>query len=138
MYCLYLITDGEHTKAGITNDPKRRLGMLQTGNPKPLSILLTCPMRNEEDARRLEKAVHDKYSAYRMMGEWFNLTGDKMIDYALDVAVEITLQQQLTLIKNIDEEAILNDYLDKYDGHSWLCDATRESLIKAAKKEFKC
>ena len=72
MYCLYLITDGEHTKAGITNDTKHRLGMLQTGNPKPLSILLTCPMRNAEDARRLEKAVHDKYSAHRMMGEWFN------------------------------------------------------------------
>jgi hypothetical protein len=54
-------------KIGYTNDPVRRLQMLQTGSPTKLELLAV----EEGDAAR-EAALHSQFSMLRRHGEWFD------------------------------------------------------------------
>lgn len=50
-----------------TGRPEQRLAALQTGQPSTLSLLWHC----EGDH---ETALHRKFAAHRVRGEWFDLT----------------------------------------------------------------
>lgn len=69
---LYLIrgNNGKY-KIGIAKNPKKRLKQLQTGNPELLTIIETYQTNN---ASKIEKALHNRYSHLRKEGEWFELS----------------------------------------------------------------
>lgn len=54
-------------KIGIAKDPMRRLRELQTGQPMELRLLWSVAGNYEND-------LHVHFAAYRMRGEWFDLT----------------------------------------------------------------
>jgi len=64
-------------KAGITNNPRRRLRELQTGSPKKLKIWL-C-VRIPGGAQEVERKVHTALKPLRMEGEWFDLTVEEAV-----------------------------------------------------------
>lgn len=67
---LYVIGEGFPcgiVKIGRALNPKKRLGSIQTGYPRRLSIL-----HAEEGAGELEEQVHDHFRAERLHGEWFD------------------------------------------------------------------
>jgi len=53
-------------KIGYTNDPSRRLTMLRTSSPDPLTLLGTVAGTTED-----EKALHDLLGRWRVAREWF-------------------------------------------------------------------
>lgn len=65
----YLIAaEGTHlVKIGIAKDPMRRLKELQTGQPMDLQLLWSI-------AGDYERDLHVHFCAYRVRGEWFDLT----------------------------------------------------------------
>jgi hypothetical protein len=65
----YLVAaDGTHlVKIGIAKDPMRRLKELQTGQPMELHLLWSVAGNYESD-------LHVHFGAYRVRGEWFDLT----------------------------------------------------------------
>lgn len=72
-YFVYFISDGQFVKIGISNDVDKRLGDLQVGNPKPLTVLFSVPVRNKKDALELEYRLHNVYHQFARCGEWFDI-----------------------------------------------------------------
>jgi hypothetical protein len=72
---VYLISDGEFVKIGIASSVVNRLKNLQTGNGRPLTILLSVKVIKP---RSLEALLHGNFSCKRMTGEWFNLSKDEL------------------------------------------------------------
>ena len=70
---IYFIRCGNHVKIGIANNIKRRLCILQIGNPVDL-ILLGAVGTNQPDDD--EYALHVALHKYRTRGEWFALPDD--------------------------------------------------------------
>lgn len=65
---VYFISDGRSVKIGYTSDdPRKRLGEIQTGNPNQLSIVHTVPGTRED-----EKSFHKLFEKHRQSGEWFD------------------------------------------------------------------
>jgi hypothetical protein len=55
-------------KIGYTSGaPLKRLASLQTGQPMTLSLLWSLPVD-------IENELHERFAAYRVRGEWFDLT----------------------------------------------------------------
>lgn len=83
-------TDTYRCKIGFTaKDPAKRLKNLQTGSPGELALVLTHPGTQDTEA-----ALHKKFEASCVRGEWFDLT-DELRAYmvaALWVMSEATLK----------------------------------------------
>src|SRR5260370_18634783 len=60
-------------KVGITDDIEARLSALATGSPVRLE-LLGFLSAHSNTARKIEKAVHKRLSAFHWNREWFTLT----------------------------------------------------------------
>lgn len=60
-------------KIGLSNNPKRRLKALQTGNPRKLTLRGTVKTSSRRDAFALERQLHSKYKDKSINGEWFLL-----------------------------------------------------------------
>lgn len=60
-------------KIGYTSDPNiyNRIRQLQTGNPRPLSIIEIHEFENQEMARQFEKLCHWRLRGHGLTGEWF-------------------------------------------------------------------
>lgn len=65
---IYVISDGEQFKVGVSNDPHKRLKNMQTGNRKELT-LEHIELKNEP--YKVENVVHRQLHKYRTNGEWF-------------------------------------------------------------------
>jgi hypothetical protein len=67
---VYFIQEGAADgpiKIGTTGgDPLERLAKLRTGNPRPLTLLVSIPGGAKE-----ERELHTKFAPLRMEGEWF-------------------------------------------------------------------
>ena len=65
---IYFIQEGENglIKIGYSHSPERRLAKLQTGNPKPLKIIMTL-----DGDLDFESVLHQKFDDFRADGEWF-------------------------------------------------------------------
>lgn len=86
---VYLITDGDFLKVGISKDPVTRLKGLQTANARKLSLVQTSKRMSREDAAQWEAQLHEKYKDSRVQGEWFSesiLRSIKNVDIFQDVA----------------------------------------------------
>lgn len=65
---VYFIQEGAHgpIKIGFSVDPRARLAALQTCNPRELRLIGLRPGSKED-----ERALHDRFAAQRVRGEWF-------------------------------------------------------------------
>lgn len=68
---VYLITDGDNFKIGMTKCLKDRLSTLQTSSAKDLEVLDTYKPTNIS-ATKLEDLLHNHYSGFKIRGEWFS------------------------------------------------------------------
>ena len=81
---LYLMRSGNGLhKIGISIDPVVRCKSLQTG-PVTVELLWAHPMEN---AKQVEKEMHQRFQAKRVNGEWFEL-GDEDVKYIKELADE--------------------------------------------------
>lgn len=64
-------------KIGCTRNLKRRLNEFKTGSPEALILESSC---RTKDMYESEKMLHEKYNAYRIRGEWFELTPYALAD----------------------------------------------------------
>lgn len=87
---VYLITDGELTKVGYSDNPQLRLKGLQVSNPKSLRLAHVFTCHDRDSAMRLEKLIHQKYSKLQRSGEWFFANPDMIVSdviWAIDISV---------------------------------------------------
>lgn len=68
-------------KIGITNDLKKRLKAIQTGNPDQLYIHHFEEIDTRTKVRLLERKIHLELNYKKLKGEWFNLTKEEAVDY---------------------------------------------------------
>lgn len=69
VYVIQCGADDGPLKIGVTEDLSERLRHLQLANPLPLRALVT--LAGEQP---LEKALHARFGALRMRGEWFEFS----------------------------------------------------------------
>lgn len=62
---------GLAVKIGITQNLDKRLRMLRTGTYEDLTVVWSGPGN-----LRIEQALHERFAAYRLQGEWFRLEGE--------------------------------------------------------------
>ncbi len=65
---VYLLSDGERVKIGISGDPSKRVRTLQTGHSHKLTLVAYFPT---EDAFKIERLLHKDLAEYLVCGEWF-------------------------------------------------------------------
>lgn len=73
---IYCISDGEYVKIGRSHNPYQRLGILQPGNPRRLTLIGVIRTR---DQVKKEKELHNKYRKQHVFGEWYEPT-DRMLE----------------------------------------------------------
>jgi hypothetical protein len=81
---IYVIGTQQRQKIGFSSDVGRRLSMLQTGNSEKLTIHHTIEVPDDQ-ARYVERTIHQQYNYLRVKGEWFNMTVEQAklaIDHA--------------------------------------------------------
>jgi len=73
MVYLYFIQQGFGAiKIGISAEPDSRLASMQTGNSKPLRLLLKVPFVERNAAYSMEQELHTALAEHHIRGEWFN------------------------------------------------------------------
>jgi predicted GIY-YIG superfamily endonuclease len=97
MKSVYLIrgNDGKY-KIGIAKHPIQRIKQLQTGNSEQLKLI---EIYQSENARKIESALHNRYSYVKNIGEWFDLSVTEEVNF-------------IQICKNIDDSI---NYLKKMD-----------------------
>lgn len=66
---VYMITDGEYIKIGISNNTLSRLTALQTSNARKLRVAIVIPNAGAKHEANLHLVYKDK----RAKGEWFKI-----------------------------------------------------------------
>jgi hypothetical protein len=73
---IYIIgTESGPFKIGVATNLRDRLGSIQTGSHCKLAIMHSVPVEYA-DAILVERYVHKKLHAFRLSGEWFNVSLD--------------------------------------------------------------
>lgn len=67
---IYVVGFGPYIKIGYSTDMRQRIEDLECRLPEPLVIHATFP-----GSRKIEAALHGKYAALRLRGEWFRNEG---------------------------------------------------------------
>lgn len=67
---VYIITDGEAVKIGMTKDLPSRASSVQTGNPREIVVLQVIQTRYMS---AVEDSLHYYYREHHIRGEWFDL-----------------------------------------------------------------
>lgn len=104
---LYVVTDGEHIKIGISQNVESRLSTLQVGNTRKLHLSLTVDCGNVENAARLERLLHIRYAEFRESGEWFRMSATVVISDMKFVADAIWF-----MLKSVESERMRLIFLD--------------------------
>lgn len=74
-------TDDGHIKVGVTFDVKKRLGSLQVGNHRPLTLVFDSQVLDVSvDPLAIEREMHANLARWRARGEWFRVTRDMLFD----------------------------------------------------------
>ncbi len=63
--------DSNAIKIGMAKNIERRLKSLQTSSPAKLELIRSMQVSSQEEARELEKSLHQKFEHIRITGEWF-------------------------------------------------------------------
>lgn len=83
-------------KIGVAKDAESRLTELQIGSPLPLHLIWKT-----RGGRSLERALHERFTPYRIHGEWFDF-GDE--NPAAVVASAAVLLGYVTYAERVDNE----------------------------------
>ncbi len=81
---VYLIANEEWTqfKIGIsTKELDKRINSLKTGNGSEISLVKSFDTKHH---RKVEKWMHNKHNSKRLVGEWFALNDDDIINFISD------------------------------------------------------
>jgi hypothetical protein len=75
---LYIMFSKHGVKIGISDEPEKRLGQVQTGHPAKVTLGKVIWFFSRDDATLVEKTVHDllKLQNAHSIGEWFNVKFD--------------------------------------------------------------
>ena len=68
---VYLITESDCIKIGISKNPERRMKDLQVSNANPLTLLSTTLYKTRGQANLAEKRLHKACKRFKVSGEWF-------------------------------------------------------------------
>jgi hypothetical protein len=68
---VYVLTDGEAFKIGMSSKPNVRLDKMQTDNSKPVKHVVIFAV-SQHVARDIERALHMHFAHENIRGEWFN------------------------------------------------------------------
>lgn len=68
---VYFAETAGRVKIGWSTKVATRIAQLQTGSPTPIRLLGTTP-----GGRGLERRLHERFAAWRVSGEWFDLTSE--------------------------------------------------------------
>lgn len=81
---VYLIANEEWTqfKIGIsTKELDKRINALKTGNGSEISLVKSFDTAHH---RKVEKWMHNKHNSKRLVGEWFALNDDDIVNFISD------------------------------------------------------
>ena len=89
LHYVYFIreTNSHYVKIGYTNDTQKRLGELQTGTPHTLELMYAIQVEDRETARSIEAALHERFAASIVRGEWYVMGQQDMQDIGLIVRI---------------------------------------------------
>jgi len=79
---IYFIIENEdlinqRIKIGFSKDPGTRIKALQTGNSRKLALMGWININND---RAYESKLHDKYSPYQVLNEWYEINAQVVLD----------------------------------------------------------
>jgi len=94
IYLIKSLNEGIY-KIGVSKRPNKRLKELQTGNPSPVEILY---LYETENAYKIEKSLHNRYSHFNTHGEWFELSIKEEMSF-IDNCKKI--EETFILLKNM-------------------------------------
>lgn len=67
---LYVLTDGDFYKIGVTSNIEQRVNSIKKLNPREITVL---KLKKLDNAYSYEKSMHKKFEKKLVYGEWFNL-----------------------------------------------------------------
>lgn len=73
---LLRIVNTDFFKVGISTNLHQRLDNIQSGMPMPVVLVEFC---EQENAREVERTIHQILDKYRVRGEWFHADGDTAV-----------------------------------------------------------
>ncbi len=82
-YVYLMGPDPDLVKIGFAADPRKRLRALQTGHPEPLTIFAALPGTMDD-----ERELHELFSHAKTVGEWFDISGDEVLQGVVRDACE--------------------------------------------------
>lgn len=77
VYLIQSLEEGYY-KIGVSQNPKKRIKQLQTGNSAELKLIGSY---SSEYAHKIEKALHNFHSHCKKEGEWFNIPLTEALDF---------------------------------------------------------
>lgn len=76
---VYVMDWGGKAKIGIARDPEMRLRQLQLANPGAVKLVGHRLFSTRLSAAKVERALHQRFKAKRLMGEWFDVAPSQAI-----------------------------------------------------------
>jgi citrate lyase gamma subunit len=73
---LLRIVDTDFFKVGISTNVEQRLYDIQAGMPLPVALVNSF---DQENAREVERTIHQILDKHRVRGEWFQIDNDTAI-----------------------------------------------------------
>jgi predicted GIY-YIG superfamily endonuclease len=115
-YHVYLIQSlSGPVKIGIASSPVKRVKELQVGNFEDIRLEFSFVCPNMEAAIAVEALLHERYSSFRVRGEWYSVdieTIVKDVRWALHIAASIDglnrFEHVVTLKTNPVKHAMFN------------------------------
>lgn len=79
---VYFIRNNEgYIKIGIATDVQKRLAQLQTANAHKLELVGAIPHIRYKD---IEVRLHEQFADKRLLGEWFEISGDDVVQVLME------------------------------------------------------
>ena len=110
MEYVYLIRAGQtdNYKIGITNNIESRLNTLRTSHYEELILISKAKYTNRFMSLLIEEELHNRYSLYRLRGEWFKLndkhTEEIIKEFESGITEILSLKAR---IKELEQQVIL-------------------------------
>lgn len=107
---IYMIAGLGVVKIGYTNNPRRRLSMLQTGQAHKLTLL-----RVFEGGKPEEALLHARFAELRKSGEWFTFSAEMLADVGLvevrpapppPAPIAVSRSEEMEMAREITEMAL--------------------------------
>ena len=84
-------TDGGFIKIGVSNDIGRRMAQLQSQVPFRLRCIEFIEATSQNEAYKIEHALHRHFKDRRLMREWFDIGQDEILPAAAAIGEQLRL-----------------------------------------------